>query len=428
MSSTYIAEEAAPLNKKQRRRLFFASSLGSFLEIFDFTIYGFFAGPIGEVFFKMNTPIATLFVSISVFGVGFVMRPLGSIVIGGYCDRHGRKAGLFATLILMGVGTAMIAFAPTYAMVGAAAPIILIVGRLIQGFSAGGQIGAASSLLLETAPNNQRGYFLSWQFIVQSISKLFSSCFAFMVFHFLSEEQLLSWGWRLPFLFSLLIIPSAFYIRKHIAETHKKPSESSQNHPFKRLMQNRKKEMLKCMCVILPCTVMSYVMVLYMPHYLAINHLIEEASRYLITAYASIILICCTLRGGSLCDWYPDRRRLIIYGFTALLLVTFCCFYFIQNLFLFLFFYGIYALLSGLMFTAPFLFIIERFSKDVRVTAIGSIYAITVTLFGGTAQMVVTALIAWSDHNLMAPFWYVGSAFLIGILGTWALKPVRQGA
>ena len=196
------------------------ASLGNGLEIFDFTVYSFFAAIIGKLYFPSDSAYGSLLMSVAVFGVGFIMRPLGSMVLGAYADRVGRKAAMLMTIVLMGIGTALIAFAPTYAQIGVLAPVLIVVGRLIQGFAAGGEVGSATTLLLESAGANQRGFFVSWQAISQGVSALLGASCGLALTYFLPEEALYAWGWRVPFIIGLLIIPVGVYIRKHLEETY----------------------------------------------------------------------------------------------------------------------------------------------------------------------------------------------------------------
>ena len=228
-----------------KTKLIVAAGVGNFLEIFDFTVYSFFAGIIGHVFFNSEDKLISLLISVSVFGVGFVMRPLGSIIIGAYADRHGRKDAMLLTIVLMAVGSALIAFAPPYSAIGIFAPLLIVMGRLCQGFSAGGEIGAATTLLMESAERNKRGFFVSWQFFGQGLSTLCGSLLAALLMTRLSNEAMESWGWRVPFILSLLIIPVGLYIRAHINETHKAPPvEAHTIHPFKELISQHAKQMI----------------------------------------------------------------------------------------------------------------------------------------------------------------------------------------
>ena len=190
------------------------ASPGNGPEIFDFTVYSFFAAIIGKLYFPSDSAYGSLLMSVAVFGVGFIMRPLGSMVLGAYADRVGRKAAMLMTIVLMGIGTALIAFAPTYAQIGVLAPVLIVVGRLIQGFAAGGEVGSATTLLLESAGANQRGFFVSWQAIsgrqrpARRLLRVGTHLFS-------AGRGAVCPGWRVPFIIGLLIIPVGVYIRKH---------------------------------------------------------------------------------------------------------------------------------------------------------------------------------------------------------------------
>jgi len=218
-----------------------AATLGNGLEFFDFTIYSFFAVLIGKLFFPADTELGALMMSLATFGVGFVVRPLGSIVIGRYADRVGRKQALVLTVLIMALGTGMIGLAPTYASIGLAAPVIIVLGRLLQGFSAGGEVGAATTLLMESGSASRRGSLVSWQVASQGGASLAGALIALLLTRTLSPEALLAWGWRLPFVFGLLIGPLGFYLRRHIDDTlpaasSVKPARLAERMPLRQIV------------------------------------------------------------------------------------------------------------------------------------------------------------------------------------------------
>ena len=216
MSSTIAA------NTAQRRsdtwRTVVAASIGNALEWFDLVVYGFFAVVISKLFFPAGNETVSLLLTLGTFGVSFFMRPLGAIVLGAYADRAGRKAALTLSILLMMMGTLIIAVLPTYQSIGLAAPLILVVARLMQGFSAGGEFGSATAFLAEHVPG-RRGYFASWQIASQGLTTLLAALFGAVLTSLLSPEQLNEWGWRMPFFFVLLIGPVAWYIRTKLDET-----------------------------------------------------------------------------------------------------------------------------------------------------------------------------------------------------------------
>ena len=410
-----------------KTKLIVAAGVGNFLEIFDFTVYSFFAGIIGHVFFNSEDKLISLLISVSVFGVGFVMRPLGSIVIGAYADRHGRKDAMLLTIILMAIGSALIAFAPPYKAIGIFAPLLIVMGRLCQGFSAGGEIGAATTLLMESAERNKRGFFVSWQFFGQGLSTLCGSLLAALLMSRLSNEAMESWGWRVPFILSLLIIPVGLYIRAHINETHKAPTvEKHTIHPFKELISQHTKQMIAGIFVIFPGTVMMYVLVFFMPSYLKTVTDIGSSEAFLVSSYASVIVIVVTVFSGFLCDRLERRKRTAINTLIIIFISSYFAFHFVQNIRVFLAFYTVAVIGMSIVFTLCVLFIIEAFEKRIRATATSVIYAFSVSIFGGTAQMIVTFLLKISDSNIMAPFWYLGISLVCGMAAYLAFDEKRH--
>ena len=410
-----------------KTKLIVAAGVGNFLEIFDFTVYSFFAGIIGHVFFNSEDKLISLLISVSVFGVGFVMRPLGSIIIGAYADRHGRKAAMLLTIVLMAIGSALIAFAPPYSAIGIFAPLLIVMGRLCQGFSAGGEIGAATTLLMESAERNKRGFFVSWQFFGQGLSTLCGSLLAASLVKYLPKEAMESWGWRVPFILSLLIIPVGLYIRAHINETHKAPTvEAHKIHPFKELISQHAKQMIAGIFVIFPGTVMMYVLVFFMPTYLQTVTEIGDSESFLISSYASVIVIVMTVFAGFFCDRLERRKGAAITLLTIIFISSYLAFSFVQNTHVFLAFYTVAVICMSMVFTLCVLFIIEAFEKRIRATATSVIYAFSVSIFGGTAQMIVTFLLKISDSNIMAPFWYLGVSLVFGAVAYLAFDEKRH--
>jgi len=210
---------SAPSKPASRGRQVTAAVIGNALEWYDFTIYGAMASIISELFFPSENPQTALLKTLAVFGVGFVMRPIGGILLGIYADRKGRKAALQLIIALMSLAIAMIAFAPTYASIGIGAPLLIVVARLLQGFATGGEFASATAFLVESAPGNRRGLYGSWQLFGQCLAVFTGAGMGWLITHYLSPEALNSWGWRLPFVIGLLIAPVGMWIRRHMQET-----------------------------------------------------------------------------------------------------------------------------------------------------------------------------------------------------------------
>src|SRR5438552_5187670 len=200
------------------RRLIVAATIGNIFEWFDFVVYGFFAVTIAEVFFPAGNPTVSLLVTFGAFGLAYIIRPLGAIVVGGYTDRAGRKAGLLLSMALMMIGTTLMAVTPGYATIGLAAPIIITLARLLQGFSVGGEFGSAVTFLAEHG-GGRRGFSASWQFATGGIITVLASLFGVGLTSLLTHDQLVDWGWRIPYFFGMLLGPAGLYVRSSVVDT-----------------------------------------------------------------------------------------------------------------------------------------------------------------------------------------------------------------
>ena len=192
---------------------------GNFLEMFDFFLFGFYASHIAHAFFPSDNEITSLLFTFMTFGAGFLMRPLGAIVLGAYVDRVGRRLGLIVTLSIMAMGTILIAFVPSYATIGALAPLLVLIGRLLQGFSAGVELGGVSVYLSEMAPPSQKGFYVAWQSGSQQVAIIVAAVIGYVLNKLLTPSELSDWGWRVPFFIGCLIVPFIFVIRRSLAET-----------------------------------------------------------------------------------------------------------------------------------------------------------------------------------------------------------------
>src|SRR6201981_3479008 len=208
----------SPSRKSQIVNVIQVSS-GNFLEMYDFMVFGYFAGAIGEAFFPSGDHFSSLMLSLMTFGAGFLMRPIGALVLGAYIDRYGRRAGLILTLALMSVGTFGLAFMPGFAVIGMAAPLLIVFSRLLQGFSAGVELGGVSVYLAEMATPGHKGFYVSWQSGSQQVAIVVAAVIGYILNKVLTPTEIGDWGWRIPFFVGCLIIPFVFYIRRSLEET-----------------------------------------------------------------------------------------------------------------------------------------------------------------------------------------------------------------
>ncbi|MBK4997984.1 MFS transporter [Pseudomonas sp. S31] len=376
------------------RKTLIACSLGNALEMYDFTIYSFFAVLIGKHFFPSDSAMASLLMSLATFGVGFLMRPVGAMVIGRYADRHGRKAALSLTIGLMTLGTALIAFAPTYSQIGIFATLLLVAGRLIQGMSAGGEIGTASVFLMESSSVRKRCQSVSWQAASQGYAALVGAGFGFSLSQVLEPAALESWGWRIPFIFGLLIGPVGWYIRTRLPETHEAaPAQEGQQKLDGELL----KRIAQGIGLMASSTIGMYLFVFYMPTYLTTALHYPAGSAMAIACISSgCMAIICPL-AGRFADKYQLRKRLLVWTVATPVVLTLPVFHLlgqVQHLGLAMMCVAVLILPTCIGAGAFFALIMEGFPKARRSFGTSVSYSLGVTIFGGFSPLVATWLIA----------------------------------
>jgi MFS family permease len=295
---------------------------GNFLEMYDFFVFGYYASAIGRAFFPTDSDFASLMLSLMTFGAGFLMRPLGAIILGAYIDTHGRRVGLLLTLGLMSVGTLSTSLIPGYETIGLVAPLIVVAGRLLQGFSAGVELGGVSVYLSEIATPGHKGFYFSWQSGSQQVAVIFASAIGIGISAVLPAEQMASWGWRIPFLIGCAIVPFLFLIRRSLQETQEflaRKTKPTTQQIFASMVANWRLVSTGVLMVIMT-TVSFYLITAYTPTYG------KEVLK--LAAIDSLIVTACV--GFSNLIWLPsfgalsDRigRRPILIAFTILTILT----------------------------------------------------------------------------------------------------------
>jgi MHS family proline/betaine transporter-like MFS transporter len=426
-TSVETVKAAAPPKRKTQTKVVIAASLGNALEMFDFTVFSFFAILIGKQFFPVdNGGIVSLLLSLATFGIGFVMRPLGSIVIGNYADRRGRKPALMLTIGLMALGTALIGFAPTYLQIGLAAPVLIVIGRLLQGFSAGGEVGASTAFLMESGAASRRGLMVSFQMVSQGAAALCGALAGSLLSGLLEPAELERWGWRVPFIFGLLIAPVGMYIRRHLDETHAPSDASDASAPhggaFGYVIKHHLREVVLGVLMTVGLTTAMYIVAFYMPSYSVKVLGMSKSVSFLSGCAAGLVMIVFSPIFGILTDSLKSRKMLVVIAHAGILALIYPFFWAVnqyQSLAVML--PGV-ALLVGFLMAgcAPaFLLILEAFPARARVTGMGVIYAICVSIFGGFAQFIVTWLLHVT-HNPLAPALYMMAASAVSLAATLA--------
>ena len=407
------------------RRAVVAAAIGNGLEMYDFTVYSFFAATIGRLFFPSASPLASLMLSFATFGAGFVMRPLGAVLIGHFADRRGRKAALTLTIGLMTAGTALIAFAPTHASIGLAATALVVFGRLLQGLSAGGEIGAASALLMESASKHKRCFLVSWQGATQGGAALAGALTGAAITATLSPEAMVSWGWRIPFMIGLLIAPVGFYIRRNLKETH---VSSTEHANLKTVFGQYWRVLLLGMLLMTGSTSGMYITVFYMPTYLIQSIHMPPVTAFLAACMAGLAMLVMSPIFGRLADRLPTRKPIIVVAVLASLAWCYPNFLLLTThatLVSVVLQIGVSVTIMSISGGAGAAMMMEAFPREHRATGMAVMYSLGVTVFGGFAPLIVTWLIA-ATGTPMAPAWYLMTASTISLIAL-TLFPSHPG-
>jgi MFS transporter, MHS family, proline/betaine transporter len=397
-----------------RWRAVAAASIGNVFEWFDFIIYGFFAVLIARLFFPAGNETASFLLTFASFGVTFLMRPFGAVVLGDLADRRGRKAALTLSISMMMAGTAITALAPTYASIGIFGPIVVVAARMIQGFSAGGEFGSATVFLAEQNPK-QRGLYASWQFAGQGLSTVLATGLGAALNGLLTAEQLETWGWRIPFLFGLLIGPIGYYIRRHVDETLEFRSARTVSAPLWETFSWGKARLLVAIGAIVLLTVSAYTAV-YMPTYAMRELGLPPVGVFLAALLAGAIQIAIVPLVGAFSDRL-GRLPIAAAAVLALLVSVHPLFTWLAatpTIGCLLFVEATIAVLVAAYAGAIGALICELFPIRVRTTAVSTSYSLAVAIFGGFAPLIIASLIDVTGSSL-APSYYVIFAATISL-------------
>src|SRR6476660_5517322 len=285
-----------PSKQPSMRRLIVAATIGNIFEWFDFVVYGFFAVTIAEVFFPTGNPTVSLLITFGAFGLAYIVRPLGAIVVGGYTDRAGRKAGLLLSMALMMIGTMLMVVTPGYATIGLAAPVIITLARLLQGFSVGGEFGSAVAFLVEHGAE-RKGYSASWQWASTGIISVIVALFGVVLTTTLTHEQLVNWGWRVPYVFGLLVGPAGLYIRSQMTETPQFVEAKPQNPPVRELLRRLPVSVLLALGISIVSNA-SYYLLLYIPTYGIKTLHLPASTGFIATLIGGVLLAVFSVVAG----------------------------------------------------------------------------------------------------------------------------------
>ncbi|WP_205962791.1 MFS transporter [Pararobbsia silviterrae] len=424
------------VSRAMLRRVVIASVLGNAFEWFDFAIYGLFAVTIAHLYFPGGDAVASLMLTLATFGVGFFVRPLGGVLLGIYGDRVGRKKALSLTIALMALGTGMIGVLPTYAAIGMAAPILVVIARLIQGVSAGGEFSGATTMLIEFAPRDRRGFFGSFQMCSQALAFSLGSAVAFLLTRHLDAVQLQSWGWRLPFLAGILVGPVGWIIRSKIDESPEflacmadaaRADAHAAKAPLRDVLRQYPRELVASTAICVVGTVSAYVFVFFLPIFAKQTLGIAAAdANFASFVGTAVILVMCPF-AGYLSD-RVGRKAVLVFGMLGYGAAAWYCFGRLVATpsahTLLMLELGVSVFMSFIWGPMPII-LTEVLPVSVRSTGAALTYNVAVMMFGGLAPFINTWLVKATGSPL-APLYYVMFSIFVGCVGAALLPGVRE--
>jgi MFS family permease len=406
------------------RKQIAAVSAGNALEFYDFLTYSFFAVQIGEALFPGRSDDTKLLFSLATFGVGFVTRPLGGFMIGRFADQRGRKPAMILTFALMGIAIVGLSLTPPYAMIGMAAPVIAVLFRMLQGFALGGEVGPNTAFLVEAAPPNRRGFYVSLQFATQNFSILMAGAVGLLLSSMLSPAALTEWGWRAAFLVGALIVPFTIMIRRSLGETLVRGEQAPEVRP----RQGIKWIAVAGMLLLAGATISTY----------TVNYITTFAQHALgidaRTAFGSTVILGVVMTSFNLVSgWLADRhgRKPVALAASLLLFLAaipaFLLMAQYRNAAALYSMTAVLALLMGLLTPASVILFTESLPARIRAGALGTVYAVSIAIFGGSAQFIEQLLINKTGSPI-APAFYMTAAIGIGAIGIFMLEETGKKA
>ncbi|MFI6294390.1 MFS transporter [Nonomuraea sp. NPDC050790] len=408
-------------------------SVGNLVEWYDWFVYASFATYFAASFFPKGDPTAQLLNTFGIFAVGFFMRPIGGWLLGRYADRKGRKAAMTMTVTLMSASALLIAIAPTYDTIGGAAAVVLLVARLLQGISVGGEYAASATYLTEATPPGRRGFASSFQYVSMTAGQLVGLGLQIILQNTMSEQALNSWGWRIPFIIGALAAAVVFYLRRSLMETEAYGEESADGRAAEergtlKALLTHKKEFLLVIALTMGGTVAYYTYTTYLTTYLSNTAGLTKSTASAVSFCALFIFMCVQPAAGALSDRIGRRPLLITFGVGSTL-GTVPLMYALSSVGGF--WSALLLSLTGLLIITGYTSInavvkAELFPTNVRALGVALPYAIANALFGGTAQYVAL----WFKDAGMEPgfYWYVAGCAAVSLVVYFSMRETRDAA
>lgn len=414
---------------KNQFRSVFGGSIGNLIEWYDWYAYSVFALYFAGSFFPDENETAQLLNTAGIFAIGFLMRPIGGWLMGSYADRKGRKAGLTLSVLMMSLGSLMIAFVPTYASIGMLAPVILVLARMLQGLSIGGEYGSAATYLSEIAPPGRRGLYSSFQYVSTTMGQLAALIILLILQKgLLSEGQLTAWGWRIPFVIGALLAVSALFLRRNLSETDQFTSQSAPEEARGTITElgNYRKETFLVIGFTLGLTIAYYTFTTYIQKFLVNTAGFSKEDSTFITLVTLVVFMLSQPVFGWLGDKYGRKPMMVIFGIAG----TISFFPLMKRL------EEAASVQEAIVFITLALLILtistsisaivkaELFPANVRSLGVSFPYALTVALFGGTAEYI--ALWFKNAGNADGFYYYLTGCMLITLLSSLFIPGDRK--
>lgn len=402
--------------------------LGNAIEFYDFVTYAFFAAQIGRTFFPSDTPGLSLLASLATFGVGFLTRPLGAVLLGRFADRVGRKPAMLVSFGLMGVASIGLPLIPSHAAIGIAAPILVVICRLVQGFAVGGEVGASTAFLMEAAPASRRGFYTSLQAMSADLSALTAGTVGVILSSLMSDAALDAWGWRVALLFGAIIIPVGLVLRRTLVETLHPQAGDAEDIEIR---VSYRRIAVAGVCLVAAATTTNYLLK-YMTTYASSTLGMTTQYAFGATVVVGLCGAICAPIAGTLSDRL-GRKPVMLVPWVLLALAVFPCFALLEHQRSATALYAACAILataSTLSSSVFFVVIAESLPQRMRSGALGLIYAVAVSIFGGSAQFTV-AWLTQLTGSPMTPAWYMIGGVVVGLIAMSVIPetaPVKRKA